>query len=158
MKKLQGKPPRLFLDMDGVLVDFDAHMRDLNLPGDVVKKMAGAYLAMKPIAGALGCVRELIDLGFEVWIATKPPTGVSQAYSEKAQWVIDHLPELATRIIITHDKGLLGDADDFLVDDRPHKANCCNFRGEFLHFRPDFSWPEVMQQLRQASTERGLTA
>lgn len=158
MRKLQGKAPRLFLDMDGVLVDFDAHMRELELPGDVVKKTAGAYLAMKPIAGALGYVRELIRLGFEVWIATKPPTGISQAYAEKAQWVIDHLPELATRIIITHDKGLLGDAEDFLVDDRPHKANCCNFRGEFLHFRHDFSWPEVMQRLRQASIERGLTA
>lgn len=150
--------PKIFVDMDGVLVDFDDLMKRMRKPGEVVKKTPGAYLAMKPVDGALDCVRELIALGFEVWIATKPPTGVAQAYAEKAQWILDHLPELATRIIITHDKGLLGGEDDFLVDDRPHKANCCNFRGEFLHFGPSFGWPEVMSRMHQVAVGRGLTA
>lgn len=82
-------------------------------------------------------MRSLIGMGFEVWIATKPPTGVAQAYADKAGWIMQHLPELKRRIIITHHKGLLGGDDDFLVDDRPHKASCTEFDGTLVHFGPD---------------------
>jgi len=139
---------RLFVDLDGVTVDFDAHMTELGQPGHIVKTLPGAYRSMRPVAGALDAIREAIHLGYEVWIATKPPTGIPHAYAEKAEWVLEHLPELATRIIITHDKGLLGGEDDYLVDDRPHKANCETFRGTLLHYRPGYQWTEVLDVLR----------
>lgn len=139
---------RVFVDMDGVIVDFDAYKTTHGLTGDEVKRKPGAYLAMPPIAGAKEAVRSLIGMGFEVWIATKPPTGVPYAYSDKAAWIFEHLPELKRRIIITHDKGILGDAGDFLCDDRPHKANCVSFAGEVLAFIDGYHWPQALEYLR----------
>ena len=141
---------RLFFDMDGVLVDFNGYVQELNrlearihmdgaifMPpwtGETVKKMRGAYLDMQPIAGAIEGVRSAIGMGFDVWLATKPPTGIAFAYADKAAWVFKHLPELKRKLIVTHDKGMLGDYGDILVDDRPHKANCCEFRGTLVPF------------------------
>lgn len=134
--------------MDGVIVDFDRFKTERGLTGDEVKQMVGAYLAMPAIPGAVSAVRSLIGMGFEVWLATKPPTGVPHAYSDKAQWVMENLPELKRRIIITHDKGLLGDEGDYLCDDRPHKANCENFRGTLLRFVGDYHWPQALDFFR----------
>lgn len=139
---------RIFVDMDGVIVDFDEYKTSLGITGDEVKRQKGAYLAMKPMSGAIAAIHSLIGMGFEVWIATKPPTGVAFAYADKAQWVLNHLPELKRRIIITHDKGLLGDVGDFLIDDRPHKANCGLFSGKLIVFGNGVGWPEVLGQLR----------
>lgn len=139
---------RVFVDMDGVIVDFDAYKTMHGLTGDEVKRKPGAYLEMPAIVGAKDAVRSLIGMGFDVWIATKPPTGIHYAYSDKAAWVFEHLPELKRRIIITHDKGLLGDAGDFLCDDRPHKANCEKFSGTLLAFVDGYHWPQALEYLR----------
>lgn len=136
---------RVFLDMDGVVVDFDRYMQNHGLTGDEVKRREGAYREMLPIDRALWGVRKLMSLagmlGAEVWLATKPPTGIPWAYADKVSWVLEHLPELRRNIILTHDKGLLGSADDILVDDRPHRANCQNFRGALIHFGPTGNVP-----------------
>lgn len=141
---------RVFVDMDGVLVDFEGYARALALPNEQVTRLAGAYLAMAPIPGALEAVRSLLEMQWEVWIATKPPTGIPQAYADKAGWILQHLPELRRRIILTHDKGLLGDAGDYLIDDRPHKANCHAFKGRLIPFTPACQWPHVLELLRAA--------
>jgi len=114
-----------------------------------VKRRPGAYLEMEPIPGACAAVRSLIGMGFEVWIATKPPTGVAFAYMDKAQWVMNWLPELKRRIIITHDKGLLGDEGDYLCDDRPHKANCERFAGNLVSFVNGYHWPQALEYFRK---------
>lgn len=139
---------RIFIDMDGVIVDFDAFKKAHNMTGDEVKKMRGAYLAMPAMPGAIPSVRSLIGMGYDVWIATKPPTGISYVYADKAEWILRNLPELKRKIVITHDKGMLGDEDDFLIDDRPHKANCKEFAGTLLHFSNDFHWPHVLEYFR----------
>jgi 5'(3')-deoxyribonucleotidase len=139
---------RIFIDLDGVIVDFDAYAKPLGLTGDELKRLPGAYLSMPPVPGALEAVRSLIGMGYEVWAATKPPTGIAFAYADKAQWIFNHLPELKRRIIITHDKGLLGDEGDFLIDDRPYKANCEKFRGSLIVFKDGTRWPEVLEWFR----------
>jgi 5'(3')-deoxyribonucleotidase len=149
---------RVFVDMDGVIVDFHGYMTQKGLSGDAVKCMPGAYLEMQPLPGGLEAVRSLIGMGFDVWIATKPPTGITFAYADKAAWVLQYLPELKRKIIITHDKGLLGDADDYLIDDRPHKANCENFKGVIFRFQPNYfrleqfdsqkMWTDVLNTMR----------
>jgi hypothetical protein len=141
------RAPRVFIDMDGVIVDFAGYAEQVGLPGVELKKVPGAYRAMAPIPGAIEAVRELIARGYEVWIATKPPTGVAGAYSEKAAWIFEYLPELSHRLVITHDKGFLGDADDFLIDDRPHKANCESFAGTLLPFVDGMTWALVLERL-----------
>lgn len=139
---------RVFIDMDGVIVDFDRFRDERGLTGDEVKAMPGAYLDMPAIPGAIEAVRSVIGMGFEVWLATKPPTGIPHAYSDKAAWVLKHLPELKRRIIITHDKGLLGSPADVLCDDRPHKANCMQFPGRLLSFVDGYHWPQALEFLR----------
>jgi 5'(3')-deoxyribonucleotidase len=135
---------RIFLDMDGVLVDFDSYKKSLGVTGDILKRVEGIYRKMSPMPGAIAGAHSLIGKGYEVWVATKPPTGVAFAYADKVSWVLEHLPELKRRIIITHDKGLLGDEGDILVDDRPHKANCEKFKGKLIHFK---SWEALLAEI-----------
>jgi len=145
--------PRIFVDMDGVIVDFEAYKSERGLTGEEVKKTPNAYLEMPAIPGAISAVRTLIGMGFEVWIATKPPTGVPYAYSDKAAWIMRELPELKRRIIVTHDKGLLGDVGDFLCDDRPHKANCEMFQGTLLRFVDGYHWPQALEFFRSLQSQ-----
>jgi 5'(3')-deoxyribonucleotidase len=129
---------RIFFDMDGVLVDFDGYCIVNGLRPEDTKRREGAYKLMHPIAGAIDGIRKVMSIagqyGGEVWLATKPPTGIPWAYADKVSWVLEHLPELKRRIIITHDKGMLGGEYDILVDDRPWRANCCAFRGRLIMF------------------------
>lgn len=136
---------RAFVDMDGVLVDFDAYMRSRGADAQKVKDTPGAYAAMLPCIGGIEGVRSLIGMRFEVWIATKPPTGRPWAYKEKVEWILEHLPELQRRIVITHDKGFLGDAGDILIDDRVWRANCHQFKGALIAHR---AWGRTLDRAR----------
>lgn len=142
---------RVFVDMDGVLADFEKRKTEMNTTGDFMKLVPGVYLDLDPIEGALSGIRSLIGMGYDVYIATKPPTGLAFAYADKVSWVLNHLPELKTKIIITHDKGLLGTADDFLIDDRPHKANCEQFAGTLIPFKDGMTWADVVERFRRLS-------
>lgn len=128
--------PRIYLDMDGVMADFDRHMLEKNLSGAELKMIAGAYRALPPYEGAIEGIRHLEDMGFEVYIATKIPGDNPAAASEKIYWLQEHVPSLMKKVIITPDKGCIGGERDYLVDDRPHKANVENFRGTVVHFGP----------------------
>lgn len=136
---------RAFVDMDGVIVDFEAYMRARKFDSQMVKDTPGAYAAMLPCDGAIDGVRSLIGMRFEVWISTKPPTGRPWAYAEKVDWILRYLPELKRRIVITHDKGFLGDAGDILIDDRVWRANCHRFQGALISHR---SWERTLKRAR----------
>ncbi len=140
---------RAFIDMDGVLADFERLKNELGVDSQTLKTMPGAYRNLLPIPGAIAGVKSLIGMGLECWVASKPPTAVPQAYADKAAWVLEHLPELKRRIILTHDKGLLGDSHDFLIDDRPHKANCERFPGRLIRFGQGIGWREIISMMRE---------
>lgn len=137
---------RIFVDLDGVVVDFDKFRAISGLTGEEIKKLPGAYLDMDPIPDAIEGVHSLIGMGHEVWLATKPPTGIPDAYADKVKWVLRHLPELKRRIILTHDKSLL--RGDILIDDRPHKANADKFEGFLIKFGGSIGWNEVLAIVR----------
>jgi 5'(3')-deoxyribonucleotidase len=138
---------RVFVDMDGVIVDFDTFKTELGLTGDEVKKRAGAYQLMKPLPGALDGIKSLVGMGFDVWLATKPPTGVPHAYADKVSWVLENLPEMKRKIILTHDKSLL--RGEYLIDDRPHKANAQYFQGKLITFGiQGWDWLRVLEFFR----------
>lgn len=139
---------KIFVDLDGPLVAFDDYVLQTGKDAEKIKYLPGSYAAMKPVLGAIQAVRELASMGYEMWVATKPPTGFAPAYQEKAQWVFDNLPELTRRLIITPDKGLLGDEEDFLIDDRPHKANCQNFPGTLIVYSSALGWPDILAMFR----------
>lgn len=146
---------RAFVDMDGVIVDFEAYMRAREFDSEKVKDTPGAYAAMLPCAGAIEGVHSLIGMRFEVWVATKPPTGRPWAYAEKVDWILRYLPELKRRIVITHDKGFLGDAGDILIDDRVWRANCHQFQGSLIAHR---SWDRTLARARRISAGDYLAA
>lgn len=135
---------RIFVDLDGPVVDFDGLRMELGLSGAELKVLPGAYARMRPVPGALEALRTLLDRGYEVFLATKAPSGIAHAYADKAQWVFQHAPEFTDRLIITQDKGLLGDAGDFLIDDRPHAANCAGFPGTLLLYRSPLTWEDIL--------------
>lgn len=150
------KVVNLFLDADGVIVDFEAGAKKAGLEPSIFKLQPGAYLylpVMPDAADALSLFKELeSEVPLKVWIATKPPKHAPYVYTEKVLWFTEHFPWLADRIIVTHDKSLLGCETDILVDDRPHKANASHFRGSLVVFDPlktSESWEQVMTPLKR---------
>jgi 5'(3')-deoxyribonucleotidase len=142
----------IFVDQDGPLADFDAAARARGLAPGEAKMLPGFYRSLPLVAQAREAVLELVLLpGCQVFVATKIPDENPLAASEKIAWLHQHLPELEERIIITPNKACLGTQDDFLIDDRAHKADAAFFRGRFLHFGssafPD--WHAVLHELRR---------
>lgn len=151
---------RVFIDMDGVIVDFDGYAKSEGITPRQIKEEGWRFLLMQPLqvggrfATAVDVVKAMVAADVhDIWIATKPPTGSSDAVAAKVTWVNHHLPELKRKLIITPDKGLLGDRFDYLIDDRPHKGNCEAFKGTLIKFpaegypQPGAYWYQVLSDL-----------
>lgn len=142
----------LYLDMDGVLVDYDSGLA--HLPAETRREyegrhedIPGLYGLMDPMPGALDAFRELTQL-FDVYILSTPPWRNPSAWTAKLVWVQTHLGELAEkRLILTHRKDL--NRGDYLVDDRL-RHGVTEFEGEHIHFgTPEFpDWAAVLDYLR----------
>lgn len=134
-------PINIFIDSDGPVADFDKALKASGLPADEFKHLHGVYLWLDITPGAAEAIaklKEYDDIGaLRVWIATKTPSDSPYAYTEKVLWYQRNFPWLVNRVILTHDKHLLGTERDWLIDDRPHKANADKFRGAFFLFRPE---------------------
>ena len=128
----------VFLDSDGVIADFERGAKDAGLLPAEFKFEPGAYLYLHRVPGADDAVarlKQLEDKGhLKVWVLTKPPKYSPYAYSEKVLWFSQYFPWLSNRIIVTHDKSVVGGPGDVLVDDRPHKGNAQCFRGKLIVF------------------------
>lgn len=137
----------VFLDSDGPIADFLKSLTASGLTADEFKHLPGVYLWLDETPGARKVINSLqFDDkagNIRVWIATKTPSCSPYAYTEKVLWYRQHFPWLEDRVILTHDKSILGTEDDFLFDDRPHKANAGKFPGTFVFFdenKPLESW------------------
>lgn len=143
----------LYVDMDGVLADFDSGLARLSEETrreyrGKEEDIPGLYALMDPMPGALDAFRELAEL-FDVYILSTPPWGNPSGWSQKVEWVQKHLGEVAEkRLILTHHKNL--NKGDFLVDDRL-RHGVEEFEGEHLHFgTPAFpDWPAVVAYLKE---------
>jgi len=144
-------PFNVFIDSDGPVADFDVELRKSGLTADEFKHLPGTYLWLPITIGAsdaLAVLKEYDDRNMlRVWIATKTPSRAPYAYTEKVLWYRQNFPWLEDRVILTHDKSVLGTEKDHLLDDRPHKANARHFRGAFTYFNPETprdSWAEFL--------------
>lgn len=138
----------IYIDMDGVIADYDKAIMETGLPGNVLKLKQGIYRTLSPVKGALEAIDILLDMGFDIEVATKCPHDNPYAATEKLLWIAEHKPVLIGHVTTTSDKGQLGTAMDYIIDDRIHKANVSNFKGTILHFGINGSykeWDSVIQ-------------
>lgn len=152
---------RFFCDMDGVLADFLGHAKKLGLSPTEMKGLPGVFAEIDPLPGALAGITEIHRLGFDVFIATRPASRHPGSYADKATWIGRHLPFLVKKIVMTQDKGLLGDEGDYLLDDHLDRSNCMQFKGQQLPFTPidgDTAgcWAAVGWQMAQVAHLTGL--
>lgn len=152
----------LYIDMDGVVADFDKAITKLapNIPlGDgpdyevrsamldeIVIKNPGFFEGLKPIEGAIEAIEELKDK-YDVYFLSTPMSAVPHSYMGKKIWIKEKFGEWANkRLILTHRKDLC--IGDILVDDRL-KNGAGEFNGMRILFGGDLypSWKEVLNYL-----------
>jgi len=139
--------PKLFLDADGVLADFDAGVhRLLGMSYDafVAKKGVGAFwraLAKAPDFYArlpeMPDARELFDAvrHLKPTILTGLPIG-KWAAPQKVAWSAEHFPDVPIITCMARDKHRHMSPGDVLVDDRENHREAYEAHGVvFIHHR-----------------------
>jgi len=127
----------VYVDMDGVLCDFaEAHATALAAnPGiQYPQRQYGFFRNLKPLSGALAAMASLrSNPTIEVYILTAPSIPNPLCYSEKREWVENHLGiEMVQKLIISPNKGL--NKGDFLIDDHREGRGQDTFEGRLIHF------------------------
>ena len=140
---------RVYIDMDGVLCNFyKATKKALseNPNQKYPQSQWGFFLRLEEIPGAIDAFNEL-KKSYDVWILTRPSFKNVNCYTEKAQWVCDHLGyDALEKTIMSGDKSLL--KGDYLIDDDLN-ANQERFEGELIKFSSDRfkNWSDVLEYL-----------
>ncbi len=130
------KKPTVFVDMDNVLVDFQS---GINKQDDATLKayeghlddIPGIFSQMGPMPGAIEAVKALCSL-CDIYILSTAPWNNSSAWSDKLEWVKQHLgDDFKKRLILSHRKDLC--KGDFIIDDRPYHG-VASFDGVWIEF------------------------
>jgi 5'-nucleotidase len=153
----------LFIDMDGVLVDFYGHAQQTLDSHPFYKQnysfspdhIQGIFRNAPPIKGAIEAVHKLEESGkYDMFIATAAPWRNPMSAMDKRFWIEEHFGTLFHRkMFITHRKDLL--KGDILIDDRT-KNGAGEFEGQFFYFGWDYierkynpypTWDSVLKEL-----------
>ena len=147
-KHLEKQKKRLFIDMDGVLVDFDSGVRKSS-PGILLfyegeyDNIPHIFSIMDPIPGAIEAFKCLQEK-YDVYILTTAPWANESALQDKKDWLKKYLGDsIRKRVIFTHRKDFV--SGDYLIDDRVVHG----FQGKQLLFGseeyPD--WDAILKEL-----------
>jgi len=143
----------VYIDLDGVMVDLEAHavrrhgpkaIEKLGMLTSVDKEL---FEDPDPIEGSIEAVKRLNEK-YEIFFLSTAPWSNPTSWSSKRRWVQKHLGKLAhKRLILSHRKDLL--MGDFLIDDRT-KNGAGEFKGTHIHFgQPGFeNWEKVLAFLQ----------
>ena len=145
IKKEYLKKKIIYIDMDGVIVDFGRAIEEWfkNHPHleerykTFPDHIQGLFRIAPPIEGAISAIKKLHESGkYELFIATSAPWGNPQSNTDKRFWIEDYFGDLFhKKMFITHRKDLL--MGDYLIDDRL-KNGAGEFKGELLRFGLDW--------------------
>lgn len=135
-----GVMPVVYLDMDGVLADFDAgyrkrfgksadlHAKDDPNTGKLVGTDFFATLPKLPEADKL--VAAVVKLFGGYSICTSPLRGDHENSGQhKTQWIKDNLSPQPDKIVVTGKKDSYAKGINVLVDDKPKNIDNWNSRG-----------------------------
>ncbi len=161
---MNGVKKIVYVDMDGVLVDFlsakprvPAALWEEYEARGCLDDLPGIFALMDPMPHAIESYRELAGL-FDTYILSTAPWANPSAWSDKLLWVRRYLDEDAhKRLILSHHKDL--SRGDFLIDDS-EKNGAGEFKaatgGELVLFGPEGDypdWPAVMAHMRERAAQ-----
>lgn len=136
----------VYIDMDGVLANFDKRARELieKTPGiQWPQATYGFFESLDPMPFAIDSYN-ILDRRYDVYILSRPSIMNPWSYTGKRVWIEEHLGyERCDRLILSCHKHL--SMGDYLIDDRIHEG----FQGEHIHFgtKQYPSWPAVLERL-----------
>lgn len=134
----------VYVDMDGVVADFEKAIRPLapqwdamspeekgNITDLVCGNQPGFFENLDPIEGAVEAVQR-IARSYETYFLSAAMWNVPSSYTEKRIWIEKHFGDaFRKKLILTHRKDL--NYGHFLIDDRTsHGAG--KFRGKHIQF------------------------
>lgn len=124
----------VYIDLDGVLCDFDKRHDELLLRG--MNKFQAfnhedAFKDLEPIPGAIEAWESLQER-YDTYILSTAMWSNIYAWSDKRVWVQKYLGKSANKkLILSHNKGLL--RGEYLIDDRIANG-VADFEGVHIHF------------------------
>lgn len=145
----------IYIDLDGVIADFDKgrSMHPLSRTTPYVgrpDKLPGIYKDLEPIEDSIDSVNSLLrNEQFDVYFLSTAPWDNPDAWTHKRLWVAKFFNEklIRKRLILCHHKNLL--IGDYLIDDRRFNG-ASEFTGEWIHFGSDKfpKWKSVLNYLK----------
>ena len=145
--------PILLIDLDETLADFSGALPEKQQGEWTPESMfeEGFFYNLKPIDGAIGAVKKLVDSNmFDIWICSVPVAGLHGSYSDKSKWVSKYFPALYNKIILCQDKKMV--IADYAIDDRPELYNECVkvFNPVTRKANRRYKWHKIVEDLKNA--------